>query len=220
MEQQLTIPRYEIDIFWSDEDDAFIAVVPDLPYCSAWGDTYQEALDQVQTAIKGHIKVAEKYGDVIPETRAYREVGEAATVQHTESVEQQNTEDLSQSVDLYSATLQHFDAQQQRYLQDMAQQVAKSYADFFNSMLYFSQETLLTGLQVAQNSIQVASQATQQGMQAAGQAAQQGVEAASQAAFQSAQTANQTAQQNQEVANQAAQEGAEIARRTGRRSSS
>lgn len=62
--------RYEIDIFWSDEDDAYIAVVPDLPYCSAWGETYEEALAQVRVAIRGHLKVAEKYGDPIPEPKA------------------------------------------------------------------------------------------------------------------------------------------------------
>ncbi len=63
-------PKYEIDIFWSDEDGAFIAVVPDLPYCSAWGDTYEDALREVQVAIQGHIKVAEKYGDPVPEPKA------------------------------------------------------------------------------------------------------------------------------------------------------
>ncbi len=63
-------PRYEIDIFWSDEDEAYIAVVPVLPYCSAWGETHEEALTQVKAAIRGHIKVAEKYGDPIPEPKA------------------------------------------------------------------------------------------------------------------------------------------------------
>ena len=35
--------RYEIDLFWSDADDAYVANVPELPYCSAWGETYEEA---------------------------------------------------------------------------------------------------------------------------------------------------------------------------------
>lgn len=61
--------KYEIDIFWSDEDDAYVAVVPDLPYCSAWGETYEEALAQAKVAITGHLKVAEKYGDPIPEPK-------------------------------------------------------------------------------------------------------------------------------------------------------
>jgi hypothetical protein len=36
--------RYEIDIFWSDEDGCFVACVPDLDNCAAWGMTYEEAL--------------------------------------------------------------------------------------------------------------------------------------------------------------------------------
>lgn len=64
--------RYEIDIFWSDEDEAYIAVVPDLPYCSAWGETQEEALAQVKVAIRGHLKVAEKYEDPIPEPKAHQ----------------------------------------------------------------------------------------------------------------------------------------------------
>jgi antitoxin HicB len=63
--------RYEIDIFWSDEDAGFIAVVPDLPLCSAWGATREEALEQVQDAVGGHIKVRQKYGDPIPEPKPY-----------------------------------------------------------------------------------------------------------------------------------------------------
>jgi len=63
-------PRYEIDIFWSEDDETYIAVVPDLLYCSAWGETYEEALAQVKVAIRGHLKVAEKYGDPIPQPKA------------------------------------------------------------------------------------------------------------------------------------------------------
>lgn len=69
-----TIPRYEIGIFWSDEDEAYIAVVPNLPYCSAWGDTYEEALAQVQDAIRGHIEVRRETGRPIPEPKAHHGV--------------------------------------------------------------------------------------------------------------------------------------------------
>lgn len=64
--------KYEIDIFWSEEDEAYIAVVPDLPYCSAWGETYEDALREIQVAIRGHLKVAGKYGDPIPQPKARR----------------------------------------------------------------------------------------------------------------------------------------------------
>ena len=39
--------KYEIIIFWSDEDDAFVAEVPELPGCMADGSTYQEALSNI-----------------------------------------------------------------------------------------------------------------------------------------------------------------------------
>ena len=44
--QQELVPeyRYEIDIFWSEEDECFIACVPDLEKCAGWGTTYEEAL--------------------------------------------------------------------------------------------------------------------------------------------------------------------------------
>jgi predicted RNase H-like HicB family nuclease len=76
-----TIPDYEIDIFWSDEDEAYIAVVPDLPYCSAWGETREEALAQVQDAIRGHVEVRRDTGRPVPEPKARRveaKVNEAA----------------------------------------------------------------------------------------------------------------------------------------------
>ncbi len=78
--QQQEVPKYEIDIFWSDEDDAYIAVVPELPYCSAWGETYEEALAQAEVAIRGHLRVRRETGRSIPEprTRPASRVNEAA----------------------------------------------------------------------------------------------------------------------------------------------
>jgi antitoxin HicB len=62
--------RFEIDIFWSDEDDAYIAVVPDIPSCTAWGDTYEEALKEIRTAIRGNIEVAREFGHTTPQPKA------------------------------------------------------------------------------------------------------------------------------------------------------
>lgn len=42
--------RYGIAIFWSEEDNQFISIVPDLRGCSASGDTYEEALSEIQIA--------------------------------------------------------------------------------------------------------------------------------------------------------------------------
>ena len=40
-------PKYRIEIFWSDEDGGYIANVPDLRYCSAFGESYEEALREL-----------------------------------------------------------------------------------------------------------------------------------------------------------------------------
>ena len=59
--------KYEIDIFWSDEDGCFIACVPDLENCAAWGDTYEEALDRAHLAIRADLVSRQTFGDPIPE---------------------------------------------------------------------------------------------------------------------------------------------------------
>ena len=58
--------RYEIDIFWSDEDGCFIACVPDLSNCAAWGMTYEEALAQAHAAIRADLASRQRVGDPIP----------------------------------------------------------------------------------------------------------------------------------------------------------
>lgn len=59
--------HYPIEIFWNDEDGAFVAIAPDLPGCSAVGDTEEEALCELRTAIKLWLEVCEKAGDPIPQ---------------------------------------------------------------------------------------------------------------------------------------------------------
>lgn len=58
--------RYEIIIFWSDEDALYIAHMPELPGCSAHGDTYEEALREAQVAISLWIDAAKEFGNPIP----------------------------------------------------------------------------------------------------------------------------------------------------------
>jgi predicted RNase H-like HicB family nuclease len=58
--------RYGIDIFWSDEDGCFIACVPDLDNCAAWGTTYEEALAQAHEAIRADLASRRRVGDPIP----------------------------------------------------------------------------------------------------------------------------------------------------------
>ncbi len=58
--------RYTIEIFYSEEDGGYIAVVPELPGCSAFGETEEEALKEVKTAIELWIEAAKKEGREIP----------------------------------------------------------------------------------------------------------------------------------------------------------
>ena len=61
------MPRYHIDLFWSDDDACWVANVPDLKSCSAFGDTPEEALAEVQVAMQGWLKVAKDMDFAIPE---------------------------------------------------------------------------------------------------------------------------------------------------------
>ncbi len=61
--------RYEIIIYWSDDDNAFIAEVPELPGCAADGQTYQEALAQAEVVIGEWIETAKELGRDIPQPR-------------------------------------------------------------------------------------------------------------------------------------------------------
>ena len=58
--------KYEIVIFWSSEDDAFVAEVPELPGCMADGKTYNEALSNAEQIIQEWIETAKEIGRPIP----------------------------------------------------------------------------------------------------------------------------------------------------------
>lgn len=59
--------RYEVVIYWSDADNAFIAVVPELKGCAAHGPTREAALTSAEGAIRAWIATAKEFGDPIPE---------------------------------------------------------------------------------------------------------------------------------------------------------
>ncbi|MGV0108524.1 putative nuclease of the RNAse H fold, HicB family [Nostoc sp. DSM 114160] len=61
--------RYEIILYWSELDRAFIAEVPELPGCAADGDTYQEALYNVELVVQEWIETAKDLGRPVPEPR-------------------------------------------------------------------------------------------------------------------------------------------------------
>lgn len=61
--------KYAIEIFFSKEDEGYIAVVPELPGCSAFGETVEEALGEVLTASELWIETARREGRDIPQPR-------------------------------------------------------------------------------------------------------------------------------------------------------
>jgi predicted RNase H-like HicB family nuclease len=64
--------KYEIIIYWSNEDNAYVAEVPELPGCIAHGDTQAAALENANEAIQLWIDTAEEFGDQVPEPKGQR----------------------------------------------------------------------------------------------------------------------------------------------------
>ena len=63
------VPRYEVDIFWSEEDDGYIANIPELRYCSAFGQTYEEALREARIAMDLYLSALREEGKEAPKPR-------------------------------------------------------------------------------------------------------------------------------------------------------
>ena len=61
--------RYEIIIYWSEEDQAFIAEVPELPGCAADGKTYKEAVANAEVVIQEWIETARELGRAVPQPK-------------------------------------------------------------------------------------------------------------------------------------------------------
>ncbi len=64
--------RYEIILHWSNEDEAYIAEVPELEWCAADGRTYQEGLENVEVIIDEWIETAVEKGWKVPEPKDRR----------------------------------------------------------------------------------------------------------------------------------------------------
>jgi predicted RNase H-like HicB family nuclease len=64
--------RYEIIIYWSDEDGVYVAEVPELPGCSVHGESYESALSNAKDAIALWIETAKEFNDPIPEPKGRR----------------------------------------------------------------------------------------------------------------------------------------------------
>jgi predicted RNase H-like HicB family nuclease len=64
--------KYEIIIYWSNEDQIFVAEVPELPGCMAHGNTQEAALAQANEAIQLWIDTAREFGDPVPQPKGER----------------------------------------------------------------------------------------------------------------------------------------------------
>jgi predicted RNase H-like HicB family nuclease len=64
--------KYEIILYWSEEDKVFIAEVPELPGCMAHGDTQEAALANAKEAVRLWLDTAREFGDPIPAPKGQR----------------------------------------------------------------------------------------------------------------------------------------------------
>ena len=69
---QVETHRYEVIIYWSDEDEAFVAEVPKLPGCTAHGLSQSAALDSIHEAMTLWINTAREFGDPVPVPKGRR----------------------------------------------------------------------------------------------------------------------------------------------------
>ena len=60
---------YHINVFYSEEDECYVADIPDLQFCSAFGDTPEEAVAEVRIAMAAWLEVAKAEGKPIPQPR-------------------------------------------------------------------------------------------------------------------------------------------------------
>lgn len=72
--------KYEIVIYWSNEDGLYIAEAPNLPGCVTHGDTYKDALANVEEAIQLWVDTAKEFGNPIPEAKGRRSITSSARV--------------------------------------------------------------------------------------------------------------------------------------------
>lgn len=61
--------KYELIIYWSEEDQSFVVEVPELPGCMADGETYEQAVAHAQTIIQEWIETARELGRPVPEPK-------------------------------------------------------------------------------------------------------------------------------------------------------
>jgi len=78
--------HYPFEIFYSDEDEGYIAIVPDLPGCSAFGDTEEQALQEVRIAVASHIDALTTEHRTIPKPSSMNRVSGKITLRMPKSL--------------------------------------------------------------------------------------------------------------------------------------
>lgn len=71
----MNAPIYPINVFWSGEDEAWVPDVPDLAFCSAFGDTPHEAVSEVEVAVQAWLEAAKSAGRDVPRPSAHARSG-------------------------------------------------------------------------------------------------------------------------------------------------
>ena len=127
-------PKYRIEIFWSDGDGGYIANVPVLRYCSAFGESYEEALHEVLVAMKLHLDTLRELDRPIPEPASPAVSGGSAP-----------SSDFFTSFYSYLDQLAHDPAmmedmveqaqKQHEASQKLSQEFIEGYQDFLNSAI-------------------------------------------------------------------------------------
>ncbi len=65
----MSAPKYEVIIYWGEGDQSFVAEVPELPGCATDGETYHDALSNVEIVIREWIETARELGRSIPQPK-------------------------------------------------------------------------------------------------------------------------------------------------------
>lgn len=120
--------KYRIEIFWSDEDGGYIANVPALRYCSAFGESYEEALREVLVAMELHLDTLRELDRPIPEPEGHR-LSKRSFEDWVETLQDQT--ELNRRM---SSILKELFEEQRRVLQESSQEATEAYMDFLNSM--------------------------------------------------------------------------------------
>jgi len=86
--------KYEVIIYWSDEDQAFIAEVPELPGCAADGETYQEAVQNVEIIMQQWIETAQEIGRSVPQPKGRLRIKDMSLVKLLNAQQHEHILDL------------------------------------------------------------------------------------------------------------------------------